>query len=468
MNRKKVRVRFSPSPTGELHIGGARTALYNFLFSKVNNGQFILRIEDTDKERSSDESMKNIMDSLTWLGIKFNEGLFEGGSFGPYKQTQREEIYQRYLDLLVSKGLAYPCFLQKEELDNLRKKALDEKKSPHFYLNKYRDLDKQEAEKLKKEKTFVYRVKNPQKELSFVDGVKGKVSFPPDMIGDFVIARSDGSFVYDFCCVIDDHLMEISHVIRGTDHVNNTSKQLLLYDLLGFSLPSFTHVSLLLNKDGKKMSKRDNAVSVFSYKKEGILPQALNNYLALLGWSHPEDKTIFDVMSLDSFDMSRLQSSGAFFDVQKLNFINKEWLNQLEDNQYFSWLKNSNLIHGKDDSWIKAFSSLSKQRVANYTELKDLVDQFTLEKVEFPEEGNLISKETIDLMKNKVLDFIKTQELSEDSINSFFKGLSKDMGLKGKDFYFPLRGLLFGQTSGPDMKQMLLLMDKSLLIKRLS
>lgn len=464
-----IRVRFAPSPTGDLHIGGARTALYNYLFAKDKGGVCILRIDDTDAARSTDASTHQILDSLKWLGISFGEGAGIGGDFGPYYQSQRTSIYQQQLDLLIKNDLVYPCFLTKQQAADLRKQATDNKLHPHSYLNKYRDLDKGVAKKMMKENSFVWRFKNPQHKVTLHDLVKGDVVFHENMVGDFTIARSDGSFVYDFCCVVDDALMKISHVIRGDDHLNNTLKQLLLYKALNFSIPKFAHVSLLLNKDGKKMSKRDNAVSTDSYKNQGYLPLALNNYLCLLGWSHPKELTLFDVHSLDSFSPKRFNNSGAFYDLQKLDSINQKYLGNLSDDDLWDWVKVLN-IPDFNSTQRTYFLQLLKGRVANFQQAQDILDSITDQSISYPADGiDIIDENCLSQMKKLTIDFLKSKNdfLSSDDVTNLTNLVSQQLNLKGKQLFWPLRAILTGSTSGPDIKILLPLIPIKVLIKRI-
>lgn len=473
---KKVRVRFAPSPTGDLHIGGVRTALYNYLFAKLNNGDFILRIDDTDNARSSDQSTQQIINAFKWLNIKFTEGATIGGDYGPYYQSQRTDIYQKNLDILMNKDLAYPCFLTKDDIDLLKSKAKNEKKDPHFYLGKYRDLDKNKAKELMKSKPYSVRFKNPNVDVEFYDLVKGHVKFPKNMVGDFIIQRSDKSFVYDYTTVIDDALMKITHIIRGDDHVNNTSKQLMIYKAFNFDLPKFAHVSLLLNKDGKKLSKRDNSTSTDLYKRDGYLPQSLNNYLCLLGWSHPDDLTVFDVHKIKSFSIKRFNSSGAFFDISKLNHINLQYLKNLNNDDYKAWIKN----HLKDSyntcsinfsDNFNMFRKISNDRISNYYDLDNLINDLTnsskidLDNIELPIDNN-----TVKLMSSMIKDnlMIKSSSyLTSDNVSKLLDKLSKDLNLKGKDLFFPFRAILTGVTSGPDLKLLLPLIPINTLLKRI-
>ncbi|MFN8944497.1 MAG: glutamate--tRNA ligase, partial [Pseudobdellovibrionaceae bacterium] len=335
----EVRVRFAPSPTGYLHVGGARTALYNYLFAKKNNGKFILRVEDTDEVRSTDDSLKMVLKDLEWLGLKWDEGpnpatLGDMGPYGPYKQSQRKSIYAEVAQDLLSRGLGYYCFLTDAEIDMQRQAAIAANKPPHI-SSPYESwpLEKAQAE-IKAGKKAVVRFKTKQFKKDFVlpDLVRGDVRFPSDMVGDFVMLRSDGMPVYNFCCAVDDHLMKISHVLRAEEHLPNTLRQLMIYEAMGWDIPQFGHISLVLDDDRQKLSKRKGAVSCDQFKNDGYFPHALLNFIALLGWSHPSGEEVLTLeQMIDGFETSRLNPAGAVFDRQKLKWMNSVYLRKMSN-----------------------------------------------------------------------------------------------------------------------------------------
>ncbi len=385
-----VRVRFAPSPTGYLHIGGARTALYSYLFARAHGGKYILRIEDTDLERSKREFEEVQIEDLKWLGITHNEGPDVGGDFGPYRQSERTQLYKDLAWELVEKGHAYPCFLSSDELDELTKKAEAEKISPHAYHGKYRDFDLAEAKKkIAAGEEHVIRFKNPGKTWTFKDHVRGEVTFPVDMVGDWVIIRSNGMPVYNFCCVVDDWKMGMTHVMRAEEHLNNTCRQLMLYEALGAKVPEFAHVSLLVGEDRQKLSKRHGATSVKQYKDENYLPQAVNNYLCLLGWSHPEEKDIFDVLELGkSFEMSRFSKSPALYDVNKLNFFNGQYLRALSGTELVSHIEKSipsdSPFHQQSNEWKTTCCELIKEKIQLASEANSFMPLFLKQQAASP------------------------------------------------------------------------------------
>ena len=352
-----VRVRFAPSPTGHLHIGGLRTALYCYLFACQNNGKYILRMEDTDSERSSKKYEETILDALAWAGIRHDEGPDIGGNNGPYRQSERLPLYKKFVNALVEDGKAYPCFLSEEELQQLTDKAVSEKKAPHAYHDRYRDLSaKQAQERLNRGEPHVIRFKNDQREWEFEDIVRKHVRFGSDMVGDFIILRSDGMPVYNLSCVIDDMLMGITHVIRAEEHLPNTLRQLMLYEALGESPPQYAHVSLLVDRDGRKLSKRSGDVSVDNYQENHYLPEALCNYLCLLGWSHPQEEDIFTIEEVAPlFCAKRFNKSPAFYDIRKLEHFNGEHMRRLSTSQIIDYLAptlpESHSFHRQSPQW---------------------------------------------------------------------------------------------------------------------
>ncbi len=320
----KIRVRFAPSPTGLFHVGSARTTLFNYLHAKKRGGEFILRIEDTDKERSKPEYEENIFESLDWLGLEFDEGPIKEGSYGPYRQSERGEIYEKYIKKLFESGKAYPCFCSEDDLEREREAQLDRGEAPK-YSEKCRKIDHEEdLKKIKNGEDFILRLMIEKgKEISFEDKIRGRVSFQSDGIGDFPISKGFERPFYNTACAIDDFEMRITDVIRGEDHISNTPKQILIQDALGFDRPNYAHLPLILAPDKSKMSKRFGAVAVSDYKKMGFLPESLTNFLALLGWSPGDDREFFSLGELEKeFSIERCKKSGAVFNKEKLEYIN--------------------------------------------------------------------------------------------------------------------------------------------------
>lgn len=332
---KKVKVRFAPSPTGPFHIGGARSALFNWLYAHHMNGTFLVRIEDTDLKRSTKESEENIKDSLKWLGLNWDEGIDVGGDNGPYRQTERLDIYNAEVKKLIDEGKAYYCYCTEEELEESRKEQIAAGKTP-VYDGHCEHLTQEQIDQYKAEgRKPVVRLKvRKDGVFAFDDMVRGHVEFQASGIGDFIIVKSDGIPVYNFAVVIDDAKMGITHVIRAEEHLSNTPRQLAIYEALGYEVPKFGHISLILGADHKKMSKRHGATSVTEYRNMGYLPQAMFNYLALLGWAPQGEQEIFSVDELvKQFSMNRVSSNDAVFDIEKLNWINFQYMKQLTPDQ---------------------------------------------------------------------------------------------------------------------------------------
>jgi len=320
-----VRVRIAPSPTGFFHLGNARTALFNNLFAKKQKGIFVLRVEDTDKERSKKEYEAVMFESLRWLGIHYDEGPDVGGQYEPYRQSERTSIYKKYLEQLIEKKRVYHCFCTKEELDHERELQLLAKQPPR-YSGKCKKLSDEECAahiQEGKESVLRFAIDETQEKIEIIDMIRGKLDFDPRLIGDFVIAKDLNTSLYNFAVVVDDFLMKISHVIRGDDHISNTPKQILLCDALQFTYPQFAHLPMILNSDKTKLSKRKNEVSLLEYKSAGYLPEALVNFLALLGWNPGGDRELFTLEEMQGlFDMKDVHKGGAVFDTQKLQWLN--------------------------------------------------------------------------------------------------------------------------------------------------
>ena len=337
-SEKPVRVRFAPSPTGELHIGGARTAIYNWAFARANDGDFILRIEDTDPERSTEENKQIILRAMRWLGLDWDEGPEVGGDHGPYLQTERFDTYADALERLKERGMVYPCFCTKEQLDEKRAAAEATEGGYSGYDRTCRSLSAEEAQaRIDAGEPHVWRLKVPLDHgpIEFDDAVYGHMSFPADVMDDMILVRSDGTPTYNFAVVCDDALMNISHVIRGDDHLSNTPRQILIYEALGYDVPVFAHLPMILGSDGRKLSKRRNATSVEQYKEMGYLPDTLINFLALLGWSLDGETTLIDRETLcEKFSLERVTKKDAVFDETKLDWMNGQYIKEMGANAW--------------------------------------------------------------------------------------------------------------------------------------
>jgi len=484
VSSKPLRVRFAPSPTGYLHVGGARTALYNYLFAKKNKGTFVLRVEDTDLARSTDESLKMVMEDLQWLGLQWDEGpdpvtLIDRGEFGPYRQSQRIEIYLKYANMLLEMGAAYYCFLTDEELERQRNEKLAQGQAPHVE-SPYKNWPMADALIEKgKGKSAVVRFKTAelQKNFTFTDLVRGEVTFPSDMVGDFVLLRSDGMPVYNFCNVIDDYLMKISHVLRAEEHLPNTLRQLMIYHAFSWDPPQFGHVSLILDEDRKKLSKRKGATSCYEFKMEGYLPEALNNFIALLGWSHPEGKEIITFQELKaSFDLDRLNSAGAVFDPIKLKWMNSQYLKAMNSEQLLLALEPFLIKAGfkpppSRDILLKAVEVL---RLGFET----LQDAATSLKV-LDDESFSISEESQDVLAwestrellagwRQGIEAMPRSHMTETEFLALQEKLKDQVKVKGKHLFMPLRVAVLGKPHGTELKLVVPLLSKAQLLNRVS
>lgn len=475
-----VRVRFAPSPTGHLHIGGARTALFNLLFARRHGGTFILRIEDTDLKRSSYESEEVIIKDLQWLGIDWDEGVVKGGEFGPYRSTERRHIYKEYVDKLLKEGKAYYCYCTPEELEEERKNLLKKGQMPR-YMGKCRYLSPEEIKAFEEQgRKPVIRFKVPDDQLIVVDDmVRGKVEFDSSGIGDFVIVKSDGIPVYNFAVVIDDYLMKITHVIRGEEHLSNTPRQILIYDALGMEIPKFAHVSLILGKDRTKMSKRHGATWVEQYRDEGYLPEAIINFLALLGWSPESEQEIFSMEELcRQFSLDRVAKNPAVFDIDKLKWMNGHYIRNSSTERITEmavpYLLKAGYIKERDAeerfSWLNDIVDAVKESLTIVSEVAEKTRLF-FEDFVSPEddEAREVLKQDhiphlIEVFREKVK---QAPEVDEGFLNRVFKEIQKETGIKGRKLFMPVRVLLTGQTHGPELGRILMILGKNSILKRL-
>ena len=379
---QNIRVRFAPSPTGFLHLGNIRTALFNYLFVKKCGGSLILRIEDTDAERSKVEYKNDIIDELIWLGIDWHEGLNKDGAFGPYHQSERTEIYKKYLNRLIENGNAYYCFCSPDELE-AQKNYLMSQGLPPKYSGKCASIKKETAlERVAKGEPHIIRLRVAEKKVVFDDLIKGKIEFDSSLMGDIPIAKDIGSPLYNFAVVVDDEEMKITHVIRGEDHISNTPKQIIIQEMLGFNTPIYAHLPIILGPDRTKLSKRHASVSVIDYRRLGYLPSALVNFIAMLGWNPGSDRELFSLADLEKeFDIKKVNASGAVFNIQKLNWFNVQYIKQMPDDELaricLPYLKEAGLADEKTDmKWIKKIIALEKERIKKLSDIAPLVDFF--------------------------------------------------------------------------------------------
>lgn len=463
---KQIKVRFAPSPTGPLHIGGARSALFNYLFARNQGGKMLLRIEDTDLERSSLEYEREIVESLSWLGIDWDEGIDVGGDNGPYRQTERLDTYQRYVDQLLRTGHAYHCFCTEEELARERQ-ALLEKGEIVAYSGKCRDLNPEERER-KLRQGFVPTVRfrvAPGEEIVVNDLVRGTVTFDSSEIGDFIIVKSDGIPTYNFAVVVDDHEMGITHVIRAEEHLSNTPRQLLIYRALGFEIPEFAHISLILGKDRQKMSKRHGATSIIQYRESGYLPEAVFNFLALLGWS-PEGEQ--EILGRDEiirqFSLSRVAKNPAVFDLDKLNWLNAQHIKRKSMTELGEmlkpYLKNSPYWHNVEQMDRATYEVLVEAVRERIVCLVDVVKEIETFFAPPQYDGDTISRLEQPEVKGMLQGLLEhlPDRLDLEQARSFMKGLPKALQLPAKQVYMPIRLALTGSPQGPELPYLLVVM----------
>ncbi|ADG81155.1 glutamate--tRNA ligase [Thermincola potens] len=477
---ESVRVRFAPSPTGPLHIGGARSALFNWLLARKYNGTMIVRIEDTDLERSSRESEENILKALEWLGLDWDEGIGKGGSNGPYRQTERLDIYREYAQKLLAAGQAYYCYCTEEELDAERQALLAKGEMPR-YLGKCRHLTEEDRARYEAEgRKPVIRFRVPENENIVVrDLVRGNVVFESNGIGDYVIVKSDGIPTYNFAVVLDDALMGITHVVRGEEHLSNTPRQLMIYDALGLQAPQFAHVSLILGKDRSKMSKRHGATAIEQYEKLGYLPEALVNFLVLLGWSPEGEEEIFSLEQLvEQFSLDRVAKNPAVFDLDKLNWLNGYYIRQSPVERIAAmalpYLKEAGYVSDQvtaDSEWLKMVVASVQEYLSYVAEITEHVKIYFNEDFDFESEEakNILLDEDFprvaELFKEKITAL---EELTPETAKQMLKALTKELKLGGKKVYMPLRVALTGQTHGPELFYIIPILGKEKALARLA
>lgn len=469
----KIKVRFAPSPTGPFHIGGARSALFNWLVARHAGGQFLVRIEDTDLNRSSRESEENIKESMRWLGLDWDEGIDVGGPNGPYRQTERLAIYQKEIQRLISEGKAYYCYCTQEELEAERKAQLAEGKTP-VYGGHCRHLTAEEKARYEAEgRKPVVRLRVPEGEtIAFDDMVRGHVEFQSSGVGDFIIMKSDGIPVYNFAVVVDDALMGITHVIRAEEHLSNTPRQIAIYHALGYDVPEFGHISLILGADHKKMSKRHGATSVTAYKDMGYLPDAVVNYLALLGWAPKGEQEIFSREELiRSFSMDRVSSNDAVFDIEKLNWINFQYMKQLSPEALLDFvlpfLEKAGYVEEplaeEKRAWLQQVVWYVRDRISYGAEAPAQVKMFFEDVPPFtdPEVVSILKTDSSPVILKAFIEALEAlPDFTEEAVTACFKAVMKSTGIKGRAAFEPARIALTGVTKGPGMYEMIVLFGR--------
>ncbi len=455
---EKIRTRFAPSPTGYLHIGGARTALFNWLFTRHNGGEFILRIEDTDQQRSTDESTKAILDAMTWMGLNWDEG--------PHFQAQRVDLHREMVQKLIKESKAYYCTCTSEELEAKRKEAFATGKKPK-YDGTCRDKN------LKKSPGSVVRFRGAQTGITIVeDLIKGNISFNNDELDDLIIERGDGYPTYNFAVVIDDALMNITHVIRGDDHVNNTPRQILMYQALGFDVPKFAHVPMILGSDKARLSKRHGATSVMAYKEMGYLPEALVNYLVRLGWSHGDQEIFSQKELIELFDFSAVGKSPAIFNPEKLLWLNAHYIKEanaerLTEEMKPLWPASTNT---DDAAFTQKVIADLQPRVKTLVELAHMADFYFAEKIQYEEQAaqKFLTSDILDHLKTMVNAILMVKNFSKEGIEEFLKAFVQERDIKFKVIAQPLRVALSGKTVSPGIDEVMVTLGKDRVIQRIN
>lgn len=480
---KKVRVRYAPSPTGYLHIGGARSALFNYLYAKKYDGEFVFRIEDTDVERNIPGAEYSQLHDLIWLNIIPDESIENPNpKYKLYRQMEKLDIYQKYAHELIDKGYAYECFCSEEDLEESRLEQEARGITSFKYDRRCLNLTKEEKEKLKAEgKKPSIRLKVPDDQvIEFDDLVRGKVRFNSNDFGDFVIIKSNGIPTYNFAVVIDDHIMDITHVFRGEEHLSNTPKQLFVYNYFGWEAPRFGHMTIIVNENGKKLSKRDNNIVQFvsQYKELGYLPEAIDNFLLLLGWT-PEGKN--EVFSLEEmskvFDEKRLSKSPSMFDNKKLIWMNSTYIKKMSKEDYFKFIipfmeKNS-VIKDKNLSYEELcnISLIFKEELEYGNQISDLLDNVFIKTPLNDEEKEFVKSEKsqslLSTFKEKI-EKLNDVTFSKDSFKIFINEISSLVNAKGKELYMPIRLSLTGKEHGVELYNILNLLTKDEIISRIS
>lgn len=469
---EKVRVRFAPSPTGPLHIGGARSALFNYLYAKQNGGDFVVRIEDTDRERSSHESEENIKASLRWLGINWNEGIDVGGDCAPYRQMERLDTYKDAVEKLLATGYAYYCYCTEEEIEAEKEACRRAGKMP-LYSGKCRHLTEAEIAEKKAagiKPTIRFHVKEGDP-IVIHDLVRGDVQFERDGIGDFVIVKSDGIPVYNFAVVVDDHLMNISHVLRGEEHLSNTPRQAVIYEALGWEMPTFGHISLILGKDRTKMSKRNGDVSCVAYQEHGYLPQALVNFLALLGWAPEGEEEMFTIEEMiEQFSLDRVSKSPAVFDIDKLKWMNQQYIKKLPAEELARLLQPYLTDTDLSGERLLLFAETMSNHIATLEECREYLPliEGDIAEITDAEMLEILHQETVPLVLKSFRDKVSEADTFDAAaIKTALKQIRKENKLGGKEVFMPVRIAVTGEQHGPDIDKLIALMGRETFEARL-
>lgn len=477
----EVRVRYAPSPTGHLHIGNARTALFNYLYARNQGGKFIIRIEDTDVKRNIEGGEESQLKYLKWLGIDWDESVDVGGEHGPYRQTERLDIYKVYWQELLDQGLAYHCYCTEEELEQEREEQLARGETPR-YSGKHRNLTLEQRQIFEAEgriPSIRFRVPD-EREYTFDDMVKGKITFNSKETGDFVIVKKDGIPTYNFAVAVDDHSMKITHVLRGEDHISNTPRQLMIYEALGWEPPIFGHMTLIVGEDHKKLSKRNESIIQFmeQYDNLGYLPEAMFNFIALLGWSPEGEEEIYSKERLiEIFDANRLSKSPAVFDPNKLAHLNNHYIKHADPDRIADmavpYLQKAGRLPAsltaEQQEWAKALVRLYQEQMTAASDIVQLSGVFFRTHLELDAEGKaILAEEQVPVVLKAFADKVEaSEEFAASRMAVLIKEVQKETGFKGKQLFMPIRVALTGQTHGRDLNETIYLLGRDTVLDRL-
>ncbi|MCL6597852.1 MAG: glutamate--tRNA ligase [Alicyclobacillus macrosporangiidus] len=470
---KTVRVRFAPSPTGALHIGGARTAYFNWLFARQNEGSFVLRIDDTDKARSTEESYRQILESFRWLGIDWDEGPDIGGPYGPYRQSERLSLYRQYLNQLIAEDKVYPCFCSPEQLAQDREQMQKQGLAPR-YVGRCRELSKAEQQaRLQNGDPHVYRLRTPSEGETVVhDLIRGTVSFANRELDDFIVWKADDTPTYHFASCVDDMTMRITHVIRAEEHLSNTPRHIVLLQALGAEVPVFAHVPMILAPDRSKLSKRHGATSVEEFREQGILPEALVNYLLLLGFAPGDDVELVDrEEALKRFDLRRVTKHAAIYDVKKLEWMNAQYMRRLSPdvvlNKVWPVLLERGWVQADMNeqalSWVRTVIQAVQARARSLPNLIESMSYFFVADFSYDEKGvkkHFANVETAERLEQAARALEGVHPFWVTEIEACYRQLIADWGIKGGQLIHPTRLAITGVTVGPGLFDVMALLGK--------
>lgn len=465
-----IRTRIAPAPTGPCHVGIARTALFNYLFTRKHGGTFVMRLEDTDVARGRQEYEEDVYDSLRWLGLDWDEGPDIGGDYGPYRQSERKEIYQAALEKLLDANLAYPCFCTAEELEEERNRRLKLKLPPR-YSGRCAKLTREQQEAAKAEgKPYSIRFRMPEKRIAFDDMIRGRVEFDGAEMGDFVIVKPDGDFIFHLSNVVDDIEMKITHVIRGEDHVSNTPRHIALAEALGATPPTYGHIPLILNPDRSKMSKRKNPTSVSDYRQFGYLPEAMVNFLALIGWSSGTERELFSLSELvDAFSIEAVGRAGAIFDIEKLNWLNGYYIRALPLEELQEKLQP--YLPDADPDYLRQIIPLVQERLKRLDEAPGLTDFFFRDELEYDSALLVAKKHTAEESEAALSRVLATlsaiEDFSVEPLENALRALVEELGWKTGHLFMTIRVAITGSTTTPPLFETMAVLGKQRCLARI-